>query len=404
MWYPIDSNFPKRIEAQVRAAAAVPPATPVAVTVPVTTAVVKLHDSTGTVWYEITDDQGRRFYVDEVRYNLHLAAKAGAVVAAAEPPPPPPSVTTEERVRALIVADDLDGFRQAVMTNPELLVAYVNHETKVRPIHVACFAHGCSRVLAWILYHSRVDINERADGLTPLGYAVHGCNIRAVDLLIAQPGYDLGALTAADTPAYLAGSSIPAAKLAELFKIMELLPSTLGKWDPEWLLLYKKRHDNKLPGIAPRRPQAVTPSTIAAAGSIPGIVATMSPAGAGLSGVPTADPALPVEILPHIEFVGGSTSAPAAAGAEVESKKRGLDGQAHSPIPTQRRDDGPVVCVVCMDRVPDTIVTPCMHKVVCKTCSTALTADPVNSHVCVFCRSPIEGIYLMDEDRMQPIH
>ena len=48
-------------------------------------------------------------------------------------------------------------------------------------------------------------------------------------------------------------------------------------------------------------------------------------------------------------------------------------------------------CMICLDAVPDTMVEPCGHVVVCQACSTGLrnTAD---AHTCVQCRRPIANI------------
>jgi hypothetical protein len=59
------------------------------------------------------------------------------------------------------------------------------------------------------------------------------------------------------------------------------------------------------------------------------------------------------------------------------------------------------LCVVCMERPPDTFVVPCHHCVVCSACSDKLKHDERNAHHCVYCKQPIEGIYLAGEDRMQ---
>lgn len=48
-------------------------------------------------------------------------------------------------------------------------------------------------------------------------------------------------------------------------------------------------------------------------------------------------------------------------------------------------------CMICLDKIPDTIVLPCKHRVVCKDCSIGLrnTAD---KSICVHCRCPITNI------------
>lgn len=49
------------------------------------------------------------------------------------------------------------------------------------------------------------------------------------------------------------------------------------------------------------------------------------------------------------------------------------------------------VCMVCMDRRPNTLVLPCMHVVVCVACSERLKGTP-NARQCIYCRQPIESV------------
>ena len=46
-------------------------------------------------------------------------------------------------------------------------------------------------------------------------------------------------------------------------------------------------------------------------------------------------------------------------------------------------------CMICMDREADTMVLPCEHNVVCRTCSSQLERTP-DAHICVQCRRPIQ--------------
>jgi len=51
----------------------------------------------------------------------------------------------------------------------------------------------------------------------------------------------------------------------------------------------------------------------------------------------------------------------------------------------------PPICVVCLESPVDTLVLPCMHSVVCKTCSEKLANTP-DAHVCVRCRKPLTEV------------
>jgi len=49
-------------------------------------------------------------------------------------------------------------------------------------------------------------------------------------------------------------------------------------------------------------------------------------------------------------------------------------------------------CMICLSNPPDTLVTPCMHRVVCRECSKKLKNTP-DCGVCVRCRREIEAVY-----------
>lgn len=49
------------------------------------------------------------------------------------------------------------------------------------------------------------------------------------------------------------------------------------------------------------------------------------------------------------------------------------------------------VCMICLDREPNTMVLPCEHCVVCKECSIQLR-NTNDKHICVRCRRPITHI------------
>lgn len=58
-------------------------------------------------------------------------------------------------------------------------------------------------------------------------------------------------------------------------------------------------------------------------------------------------------------------------------------------------DDDDGMCMVCMEKEPNTMVLPCLHTVVCDGCSKALerTAD---KNICCQCRCPITGVSYPD--------
>jgi hypothetical protein len=49
------------------------------------------------------------------------------------------------------------------------------------------------------------------------------------------------------------------------------------------------------------------------------------------------------------------------------------------------------ICMICLAAAPNTLVLPCQHRVVCRTCSEGLRATPDN-RVCVRCRRPITNV------------
>ena len=50
------------------------------------------------------------------------------------------------------------------------------------------------------------------------------------------------------------------------------------------------------------------------------------------------------------------------------------------------------LCMICMDAPADTLVVPCMHSVVCRSCSSSLK-DTRDSNTCVRCRRAITEVY-----------
>jgi hypothetical protein len=61
----------------------------------------------------------------------------------------------------------------------------------------------------------------------------------------------------------------------------------------------------------------------------------------------------------------------------------------------EQTDEDSGLCMICMERTADTLVIPCMHRVVCAACSLGLqnTADRA---VCCVCRNPIDAVSYPD--------
>ena len=68
------------------------------------------------------------------------------------------------------------------------------------------------------------------------------------------------------------------------------------------------------------------------------------------------------------------------------SKKIKLDDEDE-----EKNDNDDNVCMICLDREPNTMVLPCEDCVVCKECSTGLK-NTNDHHTCVKCRRPITDI------------
>jgi hypothetical protein len=77
------------------------------------------------------------------------------------------------------------------------------------------------------------------------------------------------------------------------------------------------------------------------------------------------------------------------------------NGNTEAPYIMDDDDDSDVekkatpLCCVCLAAPADTLVMPCMHQVVCRTCSTQLMATP-QARYCLQCTRPIVAV-LMDE-------
>lgn len=62
--------------------------------------------------------------------------------------------------------------------------------------------------------------------------------------------------------------------------------------------------------------------------------------------------------------------------------------------------DARQTCFICLDKPADTLVLPCMHSCVCRTCSALLKASN-DANVCVQCRRPITGVFKDGDDSME---
>lgn len=89
---------------------------------------------------------------------------------------------------------------------------------------------------------------------------------------------------------------------------------------------------------------------------------------------PTLDPAAPDPVADPAPAL-----APAPAPARV-------------PVPVPMDEDVPE-CMICSDNFANTLVLPCGHQVVCKSCSRRLKDTP-DHHTCVRCRNPITDVLI----------
>ncbi len=80
-------------------------------------------------------------------------------------------------------------------------------------------------------------------------------------------------------------------------------------------------------------------------------------------------------------------------------RKREDDALDPSPSPPKKArpeevqpvDEDDDVCMICLVNRPNTLVLPCMDRVVCTQCSPKLKATP-DAHICVKCRRPITSV------------
>ncbi len=66
------------------------------------------------------------------------------------------------------------------------------------------------------------------------------------------------------------------------------------------------------------------------------------------------------------------------------------DREAERAVPETEEES--TTCCICEDSPADTVVYPCGHRSVCRSCSETLKSDPLNSSKCIICRERIEEI------------
>lgn len=105
----------------------------------------------------------------------------------------------------------------------------------------------------------------------------------------------------------------------------------------------------------------------------------------------------------HSEIEGDHLVPPKAKRAKLSDESVGDDlvAKGAHPLPTVQPssshlhngddDDDEGLCMICLDKIADTIVHPCLHCVVCSACSIKLR-DSADSRKCVRCRCDIEFI------------
>lgn len=99
-------------------------------------------------------------------------------------------------------------------------------------------------------------------------------------------------------------------------------------------------------------------------------------------------------VVPNLE--GRSICAGVPEDILVAQKRFADDSQQQQQQPEQKRQktEGDVdaeECMVCMDARPQTLVLPCMHRVVCEACSETLKGS-TDSKTCIYCRCEIKGV------------
>ena len=81
--------------------------------------------------------------------------------------------------------------------------------------------------------------------------------------------------------------------------------------------------------------------------------------------------------------------------SECFTKKR-KENQEEQKNQEDPNDPDAGLCMICLDKEADTMVTPCHHNVVCSECS-LLLENTGDAHICTHCRQPITGVTYPDK-------
>ena len=269
---------------------------------------------------------------------------------------------------------DMPAVEAAFRRDPGAANRVVDPRFGTYPIHVAASYATAGAVLAMLLARPDVDVDVRSkSGRTALAYAMASANADAADALVRSgrcrdmtfPPREDGTV---DLPPPLVEhlvAALPPATLAAVERIYRLLPETRGAWDEGWRNMF-----DRAPQAAAR---AAAPAPAPGARECDDGEACMHDtcdAATGLCWHGVAHPA--------------PETGPPVAECDVLGKEE--------------------LCVVCMAAKPSTIVLPCHHMVVCKACSLRMRDDRsvAVAKQCAVCRGPVEGVWLCDDDEMQP--
>jgi hypothetical protein len=82
---------------------------------------------------------------------------------------------------------------------------------------------------------------------------------------------------------------------------------------------------------------------------------------------------------------------PGSISSEIKRNRNSSDSCDEEPIEKKTKGIHADVCMVYLEKPPDTMVLPCEDVVVCKQCSYGLKDTP-DKNTCVQCRRPIEHV------------
>jgi hypothetical protein len=174
-------------------------------------------------------------------YEVHLTAE-------------PLVATAPEHIRAFafraVVDGDLESLKLLVANYPSLLTEPLS-TLKQSVLHCAAFYRSSGPILTWLLQQPQLDLMARSvTGKLPLQYAISGINISAIVALLVTPNNGLDKLVAADFPPYFEGQNLTTSVILDIFRMIELLPTTHKLWDKRWILFYQQER----PGLLAKRP------------------------------------------------------------------------------------------------------------------------------------------------------